>query len=344
MIARAAIAAVLLTASAASAQDCRLHAVASLRTEAGPDNLILVPASVNGQQVLMLFDTGATRGILDAGFAQSLGLPANRVPVAQPSFAVPRHPLLSFQTAPSTEFFTANGTRLNTYTIAPSFDLGSIHSGDARFMLAGFSDPKIPALKGILGSDRFRDYDVELDPRAHLVNLFSPDHCKGRVVYWAGAYSDLPIGLSQDGEIRLVMMLDDQELDTVLDTGAPNTTLSLQAARNVFDLDTDSPGVEKLSGEGRDGVYRARFKSLVAGGVAISNPQIVLVRDALADRLKQEEIDAHHLMPEVRRTPQLILGMDILRQLHLYIAYREKKLYITAASAGAPETALPPGH
>ncbi|HSM95782.1 MAG TPA: pepsin/retropepsin-like aspartic protease family protein [Rhizomicrobium sp.] len=336
MIARAAFAAVLLFASAASAQDCKLRAVASLRTEAGPDNLLLVPASVNGQQVLMLFDTGATRGILDAGFAQSLGLPANRIPAAQPSFAVPRHPLLSFQTAPSMQFFTANGTRLNRYTVAPSFDLGGVHGTDVRFMLAGFADPNIPPLKGILGSDRFRDYDVELDPRARLVNLYSQDHCEGHVVYWADAYSDIPIGLSQDGEIRLIMTLDGQELDTVLDTGASNTTLSLQAAHNVFGLDTDSPGVEKQSGEGRDGVYRTRFKSLVAGGVAIANPQIVLVRDALADRLKQEEIDAHHLMPDTRRTPQLILGMDILRQLHVYIAYREKKLYVTAAAAGMP--------
>jgi hypothetical protein len=30
---------------------------------------------------------------------------------------------------------------------------------------------------------------------------------------------------------------------------------------------------------------------------------------------------------------KLILGMGILRQLHIYIAYREKKLYVTAASA-----------
>jgi hypothetical protein len=31
--------------------------------------------------------------------------------------------------------------------------------------------------------------------------------------------------------------------------------------------------------------------------------------------------------------PTIILGMGILRQLHLYIAYREKNLYVTPASA-----------
>jgi hypothetical protein len=37
----------------------------------------------------------------------------------------------------------------------------------------------------------------------------------------------------------------------------------------------------------------------------------------------------------------MILGMDILHHLHLYIAYKEKKLYITPASAPAP--AVQPG-
>jgi hypothetical protein len=29
--------------------------------------------------------------------------------------------------------------------------------------------------------------------------------------------------------------------------------------------------------------------------------------------------------------PDLILGMNVLSQMHVYIAYRERKLYITAA-------------
>jgi hypothetical protein len=43
------------------------------------------------------------------------------------------------------------------------------------------------------------------------------------------------------------------------------------------------------------------------------------------------------LMPQsvakVRGLPDMIIGIGILRQLHLYIAYRERKLYATPASA-----------
>jgi hypothetical protein len=35
------------------------------------------------------------------------------------------------------------------------------------------------------------------------------------------------------------------------------------------------------------------------------------------------------------RNARLVLGMDILRQIHFYIAYREEKLYFTSATAPA---------
>jgi hypothetical protein len=31
--------------------------------------------------------------------------------------------------------------------------------------------------------------------------------------------------------------------------------------------------------------------------------------------------------------PKMILGMGVLRQLHLFIAYKERNIYVTAASA-----------
>ncbi|HEX9159365.1 MAG TPA: hypothetical protein VF835_03980, partial [Rhizomicrobium sp.] len=36
---------------------------------------------------------------------------------------------------------------------------------------------------------------------------------------------------------------------------------------------------------------------------------------------------------------RLYLGMDVLRQLHLYIAYKERNLYVSAASAGSSQSA-----
>jgi hypothetical protein len=40
--------------------------------------------------------------------------------------------------------------------------------------------------------------------------------------------------------------------------------------------------------------------------------------------------------------PTMLIGMDVLKQLRVYIASKEKKLYVTAATAPAPAQAAPP--
>jgi hypothetical protein len=37
--------------------------------------------------------------------------------------------------------------------------------------------------------------------------------------------------------------------------------------------------------------------------------------------------------------PQVIIGMNVLRKLHIYIAYKEQKLYVTPAAPAADTTA-----
>ncbi len=37
---------------------------------------------------------------------------------------------------------------------------------------------------GVIGTDLLGKFDVDLDIAHKKLNLFSPDHCKGQVVYW----------------------------------------------------------------------------------------------------------------------------------------------------------------
>ncbi len=84
-------------------------------------------------------------------------------------------------------------------------------------------------------------------------------------------------------------------------------------------------------------------RRLDIGGVVIANPGLLIVPDLtrntrakagappLGSRLSDKRID---------ETDQALrIGMDILRHLHVYIAYNEKKIYITAGSP--PPAALP---
>lgn len=37
-----------------------------------------------------------------------------------------------------------------------------------------------------------------------------------------------------------------------------------------------------------------------------------------------------------RLGPDMLIGMDVLRQLHIYIAFAEEKLYVTEVTQGEP--------
>jgi len=57
-------------------------------------------------------------------------------------------------------------------------------------------------------------------------------------------------------------------------------------------------------------------RSSEAGGVTVNHPHIEMVSDEVwSDR------------------DDILMGIGIMRQLHLYIAYKEKKMYITPALA-----------
>ena len=122
--------------------------------------------------------------------------------------------------------------------------------------------------------------------------------------------------------------------------------LSWARARRLFDIDAKSPGIEKIAGAKPDEVVglRYRFKSLSFGGVSVVNPLIYLLPDFAEHSMKVDEgkIADDPVWGPIRDVSRFIVGTDILRKLHLYVAYREQKLYVTAASAGVSAPANAP--
>ena len=50
----------------------------------------------------------------------------------------------------------------------------------------------------------------------------------------------------------------------------------------------------------------------------MNNPDLVLVPDQLSRQPDE--------------APKILLGVNVLRQLHMYVAYKERKLYVTPAA------------
>jgi hypothetical protein len=137
-------------------------------------------------------------------------------------------------------------------------------------------------------------------------------------------------------DIRAKVMLDGREFAANLDTGLDVSTINSQAAQAYFNVPLDNPSANTprtgsdqpvQAGAGTEAVtvtgYRQQhhFHALTFGGVTVSNPLFVL---------KPNPPDAHRVGSA--NPPDITIGMNVLRKLHLYFAFGERVLYVSAAS------------
>ena len=208
------------------------------------------------------------------------------------------------------------GLPLTNTVKMPSVAIGPAKFSNIEFYIA---PPRYIGMDATLGANWLSNFDIEIDPVTNKASFFSHDHCEGAVVYWP--HQDLAVVpfelVPVENHVRLTLLLDGKKVNAMLDTGAPETVLNLQTARRLFDITPNSPGITPTSialdkrGHEHQG-YGYQFKSLEMGEITFNNPRIYLAE--IAD----SQID-------------MILGMHQLHGLHLYFAYKEKKLYATSA-------------
>jgi hypothetical protein len=189
---------------------------------------------------------------------------------------------------------------------------------------------------GAFALDRWQGVDLDVDFGTDTLNMFSQDHCPGAVQYWtAPAVAIIPI--TMDGNHVIVpVTLDGNEEQAVIDTGAFSTILDQPEAESAFHLtpgDSDTPDIGELNHVASARAFSHQFKSLSFGDVAVNNPKITIL---------QHSPGVHVPMTAWRddsplRKEKLLIGMDVLRKLHVYFAFGEKKMYISAASVPTPE-------
>ncbi|HEY5339140.1 MAG TPA: aspartyl protease family protein, partial [Rhizomicrobium sp.] len=184
-------------------------------------------------------------------------------------------------------------------------------------------DNRLPQeVDGTLAPDVLSAYDDDFDFANNKFYLVSQDHCPGRVVYWTkDAYAEIPMRIDNIGHIDLPVSVDGKPMQATLDTGSSRSLMSLEAAEDLFGFNEKDSSLKPLSSSNEHWhPYRYPFKSLAFEGVIVNNPDLVLISN-----------DESKMMGS--GSPKIILGMGVLRQLHLYIAYHEHKLYVTPATA-----------
>jgi len=131
-------------------------------------------------------------------------------------------------------------------------------------------------------------------------------------------------------------VLDGRPLRAMIDTGAPETTLSMGEARRTFGL----------TPEDGNKAFAHVFQKLAFEGLEVGNPHIVIIPDKVGSKDPNNDFvtgsRVHRVDDSDSSDPVMLVGMNILSKLHLYIAFGEQKIYITPASPPATSAAPAP--
>jgi predicted aspartyl protease len=317
------LSAALLAPSAvkAAAAQCgpqKLASVVDLKLDYG---VPVVPVTLVGKPKHFIVDTGGYVSVLFSATARELGLPRRNVAM---------------------KIIGVDGNSSNSAVRVPEFAIGRLRAADVSFFVSSGEDSAtIPdgAPAGVLGPEILQNYDVDFDFAAGKLNLIDPNHCAGQAVYWpAQAVAIIPFRLDSSFHIIVSATVDGRKVDAGLDTGMGLTTMRLDSAERLFDIDVNASDVEKvgeLQGKAYTAaIYQKRFDTIALEGLVVNNPMVRLMPDMIRSQLPRGPATGS-LLPEPGRPtglPDLILGMSDLAKMHVYIAYKERKLYITSES------------
>lgn len=297
------VALALAGGSAAAASNCKLIKVADLPVKL-ENNHVFVEGAINGRTTDILLDTGAMHSFVARSGATRLGLTV---------FAAPRPVTAS----------GVGGESSVEVVLIKEFRIGEATRNRWQVRTTGERD--LGANVGfILGEDFFSQVDVEFDLAHQAVRLFQPKDCNGvSLAYWSPTdYGAVEIERVDDfhPQIVLTVLVNDQPLDALLDSGAWTSAITKSAAARLG-VTPETPGVVaggKSFGIGPNAVdnWIGPFKSFVISNERISDTSI-----RFADLFGKDGPYDH----------PMILGADFLFAHRVFIAHSQRKIYFTYA-------------
>ena len=254
--------------------------------------------TLNGVEVPMLLDSGAFFSLLTPSTATQLNLPLGRLPEGL-----------------KVQGYTSNVAAKLTTVMKTGFR--GLELNDLEFIVGGNEIGS--GIQGILGRNILAIADTEYDLAHGIVRIMIPnDECKKfNFAYWAGEAPviEAPLVLigKRDTAIRVKVKINGKNNQAILDTGAPITALSLDAAR--------ASGIEEKAlipigraagggGVGRKNSWIAPIEQMDIGGEKI--------RDIL---LRIDDVD--------NRGYDMLLGLEYFLSHRIYVSRLQNKIYAT---------------
>ena len=269
----------------------------------------LLPVTIGELRKTMLLDTGSALSALEMDQVMELDLP-------------------QFYAGMTMTAITGESSSLATH--AETFSLGNIDRDQMRFMILPGFDYELSTDEpvGILALDFFADYDLELDFAGNEIQLFSSRECVDpAAIRMSDNWAVIPFDRLHSEFITIPVSLDGIELSAILDTGAAYSVLNLDIAAQRFGIDVSKPDdrISRVDSDDSIATYERRFSELNLGGLEVAEPEIILFPNLLRG-MAMTALDGNQMS-----LPEMILGMDLLRELHLYISFNEQNIYALPA-------------
>jgi predicted aspartyl protease len=259
-------------------------------------NAPIVTLFANSSALTLLLDTGAETTILTPAVAQRIGA---------------RPPQVEFQR----QLHGIGGSLQTGEVELRSFTIGGAPIPWRRVHVAPvnvtsvFSGP----LDGVLGADTLSSFDIDLDLPGHRMVLYGKQTCPNAAPAWTEPYARIPTGQSLNDRLFFPVQLDGRRIDTIVDTGAQLTVLSIKAAMalGVTEgvLARDPAGMVRGIGAEQLAARVHRFSRLEIGPEVIRNPEIIITDFRLSDA-------------------DLVLGIDLIRSRRIWLSYGSRQIFL----------------
>ena len=291
---------------------CKPDRLASLDITYDSTGRPTVPVKIEGYSKKFLIDTGATFGMLNWQTVYALNLPKKNLPVHI--------------------FYMLNGASMEYESMAHDLEIGGIPIDKQPFLVmpAHWSDNETA---GTIAPDTLAHYDVDFDFGGRKMTLIAPNNCDGNVVTWTHKpHVTLPLRVDSDGKMHITADLDGTNVDAIIDTGSAWSVLREDVASSVLGRGLGGSEVLRIGTGYNNGwnAYHHKFRELSLGGIVSHDPDLVIMTDKLVQVQESDEINKGFRIVGMQ-APPLIIGMDVLRQLHLYVDYKANVVYATAA-------------
>lgn len=309
---RALIASAIFCCGAAHAEDCKpLKLLNRIQMVPGEEGTWRVPVSINGQEKFMLLWLNSNSSFINRKAVKLLELPM-------------QHGNLLIK--------DLEGNVSTDVTRVRDFKFGYVQANDRWFAVAPDPNAGIEQTVGQLSRDMLFGYDVDIDFGTGLLSLFAPEHCADKVGYWVEPPPGTDITF-KDAFVSFPVAVEGMDFTAVLSTNG-YSTMTQDVARKQFGIEPKPGELAPVPGTSPTSPISGYFHTFAAisfGGVTVKNMRVLIVQDALNKPGEQSSGD-HASSFRTVRLPHLIIGMNVLKYLHINIATRTSKIYVSAAS------------